>query len=396
MIRWIGFFLAITILLLGARKHLSLAMLAGSLILGVFTMSIGAVGREIFNTLTSPSTILLAFALTMIPIIGGVLKVSGQLEHLVQNLRIGKKAFLGSTPAILGLMPLPGGALLSSPLVERAGEGVSKHLKAAINVWFRHILYFVYPISYALIVSTDVANIPMYTAVMYLLPFFLLSIILGYYFLLRKVEGELEYKGDFSLEKLMVPLSVLIAAPILHFILVTSFGQEYNETATFIAISFAMVASILIIDSRVTYLKESVKQMKPWNFTLLIFSIYIFINIFKASGIDDMISNLSLPVLVLSVGGGFLLGVATGRIIIPASILFPVLMGTVGTESLPPYLFVITYVSIFIGYAITPVHPCIAVSLEYFDADMKDYLRELMGPTLISLGVAVMVYLVFF
>ncbi len=396
MIRWIGFFLAIVVLLVGARKHLSLAMLAGSLILGLFTMSATSVALEIFNTVTSPSIILLALALTMIPMMGGVLKVSGQLDHIVKNLRIGKKGFLGSTPALLGLMPLPGGALLSSPLVEKAGEGVSDHLKAAINVWFRHIVYFIYPISYALIVSTDVANIPMYTAIMYLIPFFILSLILGYFFLLRKVNGELDYDDGFSLKELMIPLSVLVSAPVLHFILFNVLGEEYNAIATFTAISFALIATVMITDSRLKYLKKSVELMKPWNFTLLIFTIYIFINIFQASPVGEMISELTLPVLILAVGGGFLLGIATGRIIIPASILFPVLMGSLGTESLPPYIFAITYLSIFIGYAITPVHPCIAVSLEYFNADMKHYLRELMGPILISLGTAVLVYFIFF
>ncbi len=396
MIRWIGFLLAITILLVGARKHLSLAMLTGTLVLGLFTMSPSKLVSVLYSAITSTNTILLALALTMIPIIGGVLKVSGQLDHIVQNLRIGKKAFLGATPALLGLMPLPGGALLSSPLVEQAGEGVSDHLKAAINVWFRHIVYFIYPISYALIVSTDVANISMYTAILYLSPFFFLSIALGYFFLLRKVDGELDYTDGFSLKKLMVPLSVLLVAPILHFALFQTLGQEFNEVATFIAISFAMIASILIVDSKIAHLKESIKLMKPWNFTVLIFVIYVFIDVFKASGIEGMISSLSLPVLILSVGGGFFLGLATGRIIIPASILFPVLMSTLGTETMPPYIFVITYLAIFIGYAITPVHPCIAVSLEYFKADMKEYLKELFWPIMISLGTAVVVYLIFF
>jgi len=60
----------------------------------------------------------------IIPLIGGGLEESGRMAELVSNLRIGRRAFLASSPALLGMLPMPGGALLSAPLVEREGEEV--------------------------------------------------------------------------------------------------------------------------------------------------------------------------------------------------------------------------------------------------------------------------------
>ncbi len=395
MIRWIGFILALTILLLGAKRNLNLAMLVASVIIGIFALEPRGIVTQIYNTLIDPSVILLALALTMIPVLGGMLSVSGKLDDVVQNLRIGKRAFLGLSPALLGLMPIPGGALLSSPLVEGAGDGVSSHLKAAINVWFRHVLYFIYPLSYALLVAAAAANISLYTAILYLSPFFFLSLVLGHFFLLKKVQGELEYTGEVSLKKMMIPLSILITAPVLHLVLSLAFEFPYDEIPTFIAVSFALAGAILITESKMECFKKSVKKMKPWNFTFLIINIFIFINIFKASGIDDMISDLALPLLILAIPGGFFLGISTGRIMLPSAILFPIMMTSMGTDAVPPYLFVITYVAIFLGYAITPVHPCIALSLEYFKADLFKYLKELAWPIIIMLAMGVMIYFIF-
>ena len=84
---------------------------------------------------------------------------SGQMDRLVNDLRIGKRTFLVLSPALVGMLPVPGGALLSSPLVERVGEGMEEKTKAALNVWFRHVLLIVYPFSPALIASAKIAGL---------------------------------------------------------------------------------------------------------------------------------------------------------------------------------------------------------------------------------------------
>ena len=94
---------------------------------------------------------------------------------------------------------------------------------------------------------------------------------------------------------------------------------------------------------------------------------------------------------VLCVGVGFLLGLVTGRIQVPASIIIPIYLGSTGFEAMTPWPFVITYISIFLGYVISPVHPCISVSLEYFNVGLKDFLKKMFWPAMLALLTAMFV-----
>ncbi len=395
-INWFGFLLAITVVLVGSRYHLTLALLFGAIILGLFTLTPGELLTQFYNTLTAPNTMILILALGIIPIIGGILQVSGKLNDIINNLRVGKRAFLGASPALLGLLPIPGGALFSAPLIDKAGEGLDGNLKTGINVWFRHILYFIYPISYALIIPAGLANLSIYRIVLFQLPIFFMLVVIGYFFLLKKVEGTMEYESDFDLYKLLPPLLVLIAAPVIHFILVGTYDFRYENISVLIAVTFSLILAIMIIgDSKIETIKRSVRKMKPWNFMILIFCLYLFINVFLSSGIDSLIESLTMPKIVLAVGLGFLLGLATGRIIVPASIIIPIYMTTYSLDTLPILVFSLMYLSIFIGYVITPVHPCISISLKYFEGKMDIFLKQMAPLIGISLAAAAVLFFIF-
>ncbi len=396
LIEWFGFFIAIGILLIGSKKHLGFSLIGAGVVLGLFTLNPEEVVNQIIKTLKTPSVLVLTAALTMIPIIGGVLQESGELDHIVNNLRIGRKPFLGFSPALLGLLPIPGGALFSAPLIDKAGEDLAGHVKAGINIWFRHILFFIYPLAPALIIPAKIANIEVYTIIKYQFPFFLLTIGLGYIFLLRKSDGDMSYGSQFSLNELLPPLTVILLAPVLDFSLQRIFNFSVTEISTFIGISTSLIMAIYIIDSRKKVLKLSIKEMKPWNFTILMFGIFIFINIFKASGIGGLIADLSLSKLALSIGTGFLLGLATGRINLPASIIIPIYLTSFGVERLPPLIFSLIFLSVFMGYVITPIHPCVGISLEFFDANMEDFLKLMAPPVSIGLVAGIVAFYLFF
>ncbi len=396
IISWIGFFVSIAILLIGARKHLGISLLTAAVVLGLFTLSPTDMLYEIYQTFTDPATLISTAALTMIPVIGGVLQESGQLDHIVQNLRIGKKGFLGSTPALLGLLPIPGGALFSAPLIEKGGKELEGHVKMGINVWFRHILFFIYPLAPALFIPADIAGLNVYKIVLIQIPLFVLTLFLGYFFFLRKAEGEIDYSGSFSLKELMIPLFVILTAPILDFTLSSLFNFPVGNLTTFIAIGTSLAMGIyfsgMYISNRKNMLKDAITDMKPWNFTIMMLGIYTFINMFKATDINTLISDLSLPGIILSIGIGFLLGVATGRINLPASIIIPIYVTTLGLSGLPIIVFALIFFSVFMGYVITPVHPCVGLSIEYFDTNLTDFLKSMLPPVITGLATTILVF----
>ncbi|MFW5953401.1 MAG: DUF401 family protein [Candidatus Natronoplasma sp.] len=126
---------------------------------------------------------------------------------------------------------------------------------------------------------------------------------------------------------------------------------------------------------------------------VLILALYFFFNVFQSSGIGEMIADLAIPSTALLVGFGFLLGFGTGRIMLPSMIIAPVYLSTVGSFSL--FAFQAMYVSIFAGYIITPVHPCISISLEYYDGNMAKFLKLMLPMLAISVGTAAMLYVLF-
>ena len=384
---WIGFSLAVVLLLLVSRKNLALGMALATVALAALTMTPGDLLDALWATLSDPSVVLLAAVVSLIPLIGGVMETTGEMDRLVANLRIGIRPFLALAPGLLGMLPMPGGALLSAPLVERGAGHAPADVKAAANVWFRHVLLLVYPLGPALIASAKIAQLEVYDAIPYLIPAFLLTAVLGYVFLLRRVDGRLAQRGAFSLPGLLVPLSIILVAPALDLILKRTIDLPVSEIGTVLGVAASLVFAMSVGRTGIKDLGKVAVRMKPWKYALIILAMFAFLNVFQGSGVPEKIAALTLPPVVLCVAIGFLLGLITGRIQAPMSIVIPIYVTAYGPISAAG--FALTYFAIFLGYIVTPVHPCISVSLEYFNTPMGAFLRRLALPVAASLAVAV-------
>ncbi len=392
MLIWLGFFLSIALLMLIARKSLWIALTVAAIILGSFSLSVYEIGEEILNTLTDSSILLLALSVGMIPMIGGVMETSGLMDDLVENLRMKKRLFLAFSPALMGMLPMPGGALLSAPIIKKGGKGVSNDRKSAVNVWFRHLLLLIYPLG-ALLATTKMAGLDLYLAILYLIPGFLLMLVLGYLFLLRDVEGKIEY-GRFKPKKLAIALGIILAAPLIHLSLMM-FDNAIPEVYLLIGVSISLALALYFGRTGLNGIKNVSLKMKPWNFALIIIGMFLFLNIFEASDTPGVIASLAVSKAILLVVIGAILGFATGRVQVPVSILLPIYFSKYGVEAMMALPFALMFFSIFMGYIISPVHPCISVSLEYFRSSFKDFLKNMMIPTAMGLFVAFIFAMIF-
>lgn len=389
---WAGFFASIVLLLVVSRKSLWLALFTAGITLGFFTLPLHKLGAVILKTLSDPSIILLALSMGVIPLIGGVMGESGEIDHLIGNLRVGKRAVLALSPALMGMLPMPGGALLSAPVVEKAGTGLPNKRKVAINIWFRHLFILIYPLSPALIASAKIAGLGVYNIIIWLIPGFVFALFLGWLFFLNHIKGEISYTSGFSLPNLLIPLCIILLAPFLDFTLQRLFKFPVKEIATIIGVSSSLLLSLLFSTVRLS-IKGIFREMRPWNFFLIIIGMFIYLNIFKVSTTARLFASLVLPKTALCVLVGFILGLVTGRVQLPASIVLPVYLTTYGSISL--FMFSITYTSIFFGYIISPVHPCVSISCEYFNTQIKDFLRVTAVPVFIIIAVILAISLLF-
>nr|MBN2277428.1 DUF401 family protein [candidate division Zixibacteria bacterium] len=387
---WLAFLISLSGILIISRKNLSLGLVSGSLILGLMTLSPARLLDRIIFTITDPSIILLTLAMGIIPMIGGTLKESGQIDNLVENLRISRKYLLATSAALMGLLPMPGGALLSAPILEKAGQDIPGELNAVINNWFRHIFILIYPLAPALIVAAEICDLDVYRAILYILPGAVFAYILGHLFFLRHINGRLTYTGQFSLKALSVPLLIILSAPVLDFILKKALGM--GSLATLIGVVTGFTLSIALSRKKLD-LKDLTRRMKPWNFALIILGMFLYLHIFQASDTSTVIAELPLPPLMLAIIAGFLLGLLTGRVQLPASIVLPIYLGA--QSQITPFIFALIYIAIYFGYIISPVHPCLVVTCEYFHVSIREMIKRMVLPTAIIIAAVIILALLF-
>lgn len=381
---WLGFLISLTLLMVIARKNLWLALVVAAIVLGLFNLTYVELYHVIFDTLLDKSILLLSLAVGMIPIIGGALETSGMMDDIVKNLRIRKRSFLVFSPSLLGLLPMPGGALLSAPLIKKSGVGVTNDKKSAINVWYRHVIVFIYPLG-ALLPATKMAGLNLYVAVLYVIPGFLLMLVLGHIFLLRDIRGRMRYDEPPQPKKLAIAIGVILVTPLLHFSLMNASTNILPELYLVIAVAIGLMLAFYLGRLKWKDVKSVSIKMKPWNYALIIIGMFLFLNIFKASDTPLVIALLTISRTGFIVAVGAFLGFVTGRVNVPVSIMLPIYFSKYSISTMDPTIFAIMFFSIFMGYMISPVHPCTSVSLEYFRVRYKDFFRIILMPTIIAL-----------
>ena len=383
---WFGFFLALGLMLIIARKNIWLAILIAAYVLGKFSLSFKMLWVQTWLTITEPSIMLLALAVGMIPIIGGAMERAGLMDDLVSNLPLKRKPLMAFSSAFLGLLPMPGGALLSAPLIEKSGKSVANDHKTAINVWYRHVFLLIYPLG-MLLATTAMANVNLYTAILYLIPGFLFMLGLGNFFLLSKVKNDEDSKKQVQRKKVILPATILIIAPLIHAILMKILPNWIQEIPLMIGVTTSILLTVYFGKLGKKDLKEIIVKMKPWNFALIIVAMFLFLNIFKSSQTSRVIAEAAFSKSFLLIGVGALLGFATGRVQVPISILLPIYLAQFGVNSMTPLVFMIMFFAVYQGYIISPVHPCVSVSIHYFKTNLKSFYKLTALPVSISLVV---------
>ena len=379
-----AFLISILIILVISKKSITIGILVASIFLGVLTMPYDLLLTQTISVFTDVEYLMLATAVALIPIIGGLLNSTGLLSRMMENFKFSRKVLVVFSPAVLGLLPMPGGALFSAPMVEKATTALSNVRKSSVNVWYRHILHLIYPLATALIIGAELAGISIYTAIIFLFPTFIISLLVGLFLLLGKMKDSTK-NGSAKFSEFIKPLLIILLAPILDWSLKTFLGLHY--LATLIGVSASLILLILISKVDHQTLATSTKKAKPWDFFLLILAIFLYQRVFVNSGVPLFLKQVSFSPYLLLIVVGFLLGLLTGRISTPLVILIPIYFVKFGI--MDPIAFAMGYYSIMMGYIISPVHPCLVFTAQYFNVDVKAVIKDLLPSSLVSLVIGV-------
>jgi hypothetical protein len=144
--------IAVIIFLIKKKWNLEYVILLASLLVGVFlNLSPIQIGNNFVLALIDPTTLKLIGIIVLVYILSGVLRKVESLRDLVDSLQGLVKDYrliLAFIPALLGLIPMPAGAMFSAPMVKEVGGrvGLTPEEETFVNYWFRHIWEFVWPL----------------------------------------------------------------------------------------------------------------------------------------------------------------------------------------------------------------------------------------------------------
>ncbi|MHA1602136.1 MAG: DUF401 family protein, partial [Promethearchaeota archaeon] len=348
-----------------------------------------------WTTLSNFSTILLIIIVLLIPLLGELYNETGFMKELISSINISKKASMILAPSLFGLLPVAGGALMSAPIVDQIEPDPEfpKGLKAGINVWYRHAFIMIYPLSSIMLVSSSIANISLYTAAAALfIPFIIIQVV-GYFILLHPIHGVKENRNR-DLKKAAHHLIPILIPPIFDLIGRNIFHLVHPEIFLIFGLIVSIATMMLFTQSKPKFLWESAKKMRIWRFAAMIFTIFWFLEVFQSSGMDVIISDLSLPFWIFILVG-FFLGFATGRATLPLTLMVPTYLIQYNLNTMPLPDFSILYFIMFLGYIISPIHPCIAYSVDYLKTSYKQMLKYMIIPTTVCTIAGFGIYFLF-
>lgn len=395
---------AFCLMLAGMRFKIGLALsiFLGGVFMGlVFGMGPIAIGTTGLLALTQEKFLFLLTIVGLIMILSDALERSGQSRRLMESL----SGYLTSPhlrliffPALIGLLPMPGGAIFSAPMVKTMGEEMEMpgEDQALINYWFRHVWETTWPLYPGIILTVALANIPISELISKTWPGTVAMFFFGWLFLLRKAIPEASENMQFANGRKRSPAQVMREGLPLFIAIVGAIGCETMLAKYAPHIPFewgvivALVAAVvtIMVQNRLAgqFLRQVLGKKNLWAMLLVIGAIFIFKDIMQAAGIVEDIANAAGSGVALFAAAFFLpllVGLVAGINVAFVGATFPLLLGLLHNLSMEsqivPYLVVATFAG-FTGVMISPIHICFVLTCNYFGADLGRTWRRLVAP----------------
>lgn len=404
------------------KTPLGIALMAGGVALEFWAgRSATQIGVDFIAALSRPDLWLLLINISLITELGYFMAEGPNAQAMIaSSRRLGGKyghiMSLVAIPAAIGLVPMPGGALFSAPLVgETVKEtGQSPEWKAAVNYWFRHVMEYWWPLYPVVIVTLSIFTIPTWQFMAMQAPFTAISIAAGYFFLLRP------HLQTLSVSLRDTPTSngsaVHVLLPIFFIVLCTlllpGFYKALTPTAgpsawKLLGMLTGLVGGLLWI-AQVRRGDKSKKMFanfwskKTANMLMTLAGVLIFQSLLQTSELlpeaSRDLSNYRMPVEVVIAFLPFIAGLVTGIAIGFAGAAFPLVvgfMGAPGSSLTPMATLVLAFSMGYAGMMFSPVHLCFVLTKEYFMAPFSKMYRYLTPCVLTVVGAGLILHVVF-
>ena len=390
------------------RVPFVLAVVIGTLALAAWCghppaaiLSIGA------HRLFSPEALLLGVAIYVVIWLSSQMEACGVMRDLVHTLqaRYSRKAALAMLPAVIGFLPMPGGALFSAPLIDRCDTdgNIPPLLKTQINYWFRHIWEYWWPLYPGVLLMMQITGLQVWQLMLVGVPLTLAALGAGYFFYLRRLP-RFEYtpeeqEATESLPSLLLPIIVIVivyAAVALGYAGVRWLQPGLPKLDNFIPMIIGVVCAMFVLQRRRPLPWATWKKIMLSTKTLQMMAIVLALHVYGAyigaklpNGtplIAEMRGDLAhwgIPLIAVMMLIPFISGLTFGVAFGFVGASLPIVVSLLGpTPSLVQVLSttVLAYGCGYIGMMLSPMHVCLVVTNEHFGSSLYRSLAGILKP----------------
>lgn len=402
------------LVLICIRKKLSLgnAFLLGTLFLSLlFGLKPQATLRSILASITDPKTLSIAAVVSLILVLSSSMELAGQMQRMLKNFQglvSSPRLNLVIFPALIGLLPMPGGAVFSAPMVKELGmrSKLSGAQLSFVNYWFRHIWEHWWPLYPGILLTTVITEISLLAIIAVMCPFTAVAVWLGYRAL--KGSGSLPANDNQNLRrplwpfiKELVPILMVIFPGLGLGVLLSKLFPAFpisKEIGLIVALCMAIAWVWYQNGTSKKRIISTLANPQLLNMMYMIAGILIFKGILTdsraAAAISQELIQMHIPLVLITVVLPLLVGMSGGIVIAfvgsTLPILVPMIQSLGQAQFLPAYVMLVL-VSGFTGVMLSPMHLCFLLSNQYFGVTLGSVYRHLWKPCA-SLVAAAMVY----
>ncbi len=337
------------------------------------------------ETIISPRTWKMILTVILVIILGNVLSRQGYLERLVKALNsfISPQWVARIAPALIGLLPMPGGAMVSAPIVEELAKDSDStpEAKTATNFWWRHIWEPVWPLYQSVILAAAILDISVWRVAGICYPITMACIVAGVITLKLPLSQKIKSKTHiipFFKEIIysMWPVIFIVLTGILFGLdLIISLILLYVVLFILKIANFKMMWSSFKTDFSVDILLIFIGGLSMMNIIEMGDAASRTLSGLQAAGIPIDLVVFALP---------FLVGLITGLTAAYVGVGFPIVASAfmmTGNLSSGVYL---AYAGGLIGIMVSPVHLCLVLTKRYFKAQFKGIYKHLLVVSLLT------------
>jgi hypothetical protein len=388
--------LAFILIVNRVTDRLYLAVACGTILLGVLSgHGADAMTALALDKALSPNTLFLMVIIFQVIWLSSQMSETGVMKDLVTSVNRGlsKRTSMAVLPAVIGLLPMPGGALFSAPLVDECDteNGVEPLQKTLINYWFRHIWEYWWPLYPGVLLALDLTGMSILDFMLIQFPLSLVSVSAGYIFILRKVEyvkkdKSAGYGAVAEILKHLTPVTIIIITYALINIFIPVLA-EFNKYIPMIAgIIFAQLYLQLGRPLPFRIWMSIIFSVKTLKLAILVLLILIY-GAFISAPLPDStlimdhmkneLSSWGIPLFFVVMLIPFISGLTTGIAVGFVGASFPIVVSLAGGDI--SYL-VLAYGCGYMGMMLSPVHVCLVVTAEHFNTDVSRTIKSLFFP----------------